>query len=216
MSRSWKQSILILLAAAALTTQLAQGGKPATTSCVVNNTTGVSSDNQGAYTNGKDKVTVEIDSAGDFLLAFNSGSGRSLNMNYGNPVDPTNAPFSGVHVVNGASTTNCCDAITVRDLLSIPVGTTSLRAGYILVQDVYVDANGIPHVATQTWNQLDGDTDGILFSVTRTASSQWIVQSQNVANGDVSPLRFNHNTGTSWVFESAADYHMPISLTINQ
>jgi hypothetical protein len=211
-----KQCALILSAAAVLTAQPAQKAKATNaTNFVLDNTAGISSDNLGAYIHGTDNVRVAINSAGDFGATFYSGSPRSLNVSYQSPVDPSNAPFSGVHAVNAESTASW-DVVTIHDLLSIPIGATALRNGYILVQKTYIDANGIPHVAGQTWNIADGDTDGLLFSVTRTTKDQWIVQSQNVANGDQNPLRFYHDTGTSWIFESAADYHMPIRMTINR
>jgi hypothetical protein len=216
MNRNFKHSILALCVAGALAAQMTQAqpkAKTTPTYFTLDNTAGVSSDNQGAYIQGSHGVGAMISSAGDFLATFYKGSSRSLTINYSAPVDPSNAPFSGIQVVNFAST-SAWDAITVRDILSIPVGTTALRNGYILVQKTYTDPNGVPHVATQNWNPWD--VNGLQYSVTRTASGQWIVESQNVVNGDETPLKFSHDTGTSWVFESAAYYHIPIRMTINQ
>jgi hypothetical protein len=110
--------------------------------------------------------------------------------------------------------TSANDAITVRDILSIPVGSTVVRNAFMMVQNPHIDPDGVSHVVTQNWNNVD--MPGLFFSVTRTTKDQWIVESQHMMNGDQTPLKFFHNTGTTWVFESGAEYHVPIRMTINR
>jgi hypothetical protein len=98
--------ILGLCVAAALTAPMASAQKNEPSSAMsftLDNTTGVSSDNQGPYIQGKGGVGAMIGSAGDFIGTFYHGSRRSLTINYASPVDPLNAPFSGVHVVDTAA-----------------------------------------------------------------------------------------------------------------
>jgi hypothetical protein len=179
---------------------------------------GVSSDGKGAYVSGQLRVGATISSVGDFTGSFYTGCTRSLKINYNSPFDPTDAPFSGIHVVNAAAIGGSGDVITVRDIMSIAVGTTALRKGFILVQDPYVDSStGAQQVVTQKWNNLN-TPPSLLFSVTRTAKNQWVVESQNYPSGDQTSLKFFHDPGAglAWVFLSGADYHIPIRMTINQ
>ena len=172
----------------------------------------VFSDGNGAYINGKTGVSAVIDNVGDFIMSFASTSTRAFNIDLRNPVDPLNAPASGVQTCNASQQSS----ISIRDLLTIPVGTTASRRGFIQIQLHFANGSGFAY--TENWNQADDPVQ--LFSVTRTSKNQWIVQSANAVDGDVSSYRLyslpsNYPAG-AWTFVSAAHYHTPIYLTINK
>ena len=172
----------------------------------------LTSDGKGPYIPGELGVIAGVDAAGDFAFSLASNSGRAFNLDLSSPVDSANAPYRGVFRCDASEHSD----ILVHDILSIPVGGTALRNGHIQLEIRYVNGRA-PMAYFQSFNTHENDPVA-LFSVTRTSSSQWVVENARGPDGDVSSFRWYSlppdPNRMAWTYLGHAHYHTPLRMTI--
>ncbi len=140
-------------------------------------------------------------------MRFGSSSTRSIKVNFGNPVDPPTSPFTNIRTYSPKTIAT----FTIKDLNQIPVGGTALVRSWVGLEQ-YTDATAVLWTVTLSFNQLNM-TGGQFLSAKRVSTTQWVVQSQNIVNGDGGNLKYH--SGDPWVFRYGYTYHAPIKMTIN-
>lgn len=178
----------------------------------------VTSDGRGVYADGTDGVEAYIgtpDNApeGSFSLRFSRSSSRAFKVALTNPFDTVSSPRRGVLVSDASKTSE----IFIRDLLSIPIGTTASRAGHIQLEIEYVDGKASRGYELSFNTQRPHPVAA--FSVKRVSETEWTVETGTSPDGDVSALGWaslpkEYPHGNGWTFLGTALFHTPVRMTI--
>lgn len=161
----------------------------------------VVSDLQGAYMDGVDGVSSYIDSHGAYFLNLPLGGSRSVYTNLNSPVNPLNAPISGILQCGGARQSWFWIKYDSTTLTNLAVGSSAPMAAQF---NLITDSTG--NVTKAMWGSAVGyPSDAPALQVTRTSATTWTVESS--ALGDQSEIQKVNKRGA---FLFRADYHLPL------